>query len=110
MENRQEYEERLNAVTFGSLHAFELKKHIDFILSQKVQMNGKMKAIFQNVKVNIDRLVNEYKTVINMEEHEQLSLVFDDLNRLMLKHPDTKDVIMKELNKLIEKYEHKRKK
>jgi hypothetical protein len=97
---------RLTVITFTSLHAFELKKHIDWILNhEKKGLRPNMKVLFQNAKVNLDRLISEFGKVIDMREHEDLSIIIDDFHRLIMANPDKGELIMNELRELIEKHE-----
>ncbi len=105
METEQEYEKRLNAITFGSFHGYEFLKYCKWVLKQEKQMKPTLRNIHQNCVPSLTRYVEEIGKVINLKEHEEMSMVFDDLSRLMINKPHLKDVIMQEVEKAVIKYE-----
>ena len=68
-------------------------------------MKPTLRNIHKNCVPSLSLYIEEISKALNIQEHEEMSIVFDDLSRLMINKPHLKDVIMKEVEKAVINYE-----
>jgi hypothetical protein len=103
METNEKY--LANALGFLSMHSFELEKQLRFVLSEKkkgVKMSSFMTRHFMNCLPSLGALNKVFGKVLDIEHHERMALLMDDLNRLICNHPDKADQIMTALEIFVE--------
>ena len=94
-----------NALGFLTFHSFELEKQIKFVLEQKklgLKMSSFMERKFRNTLPSLGSLNETFSKVLDMEHHERMALLMDDLNRLISNNPDMADEIMTALEIFVE--------
>ena len=94
-----------NALGFLTFHTFEAEKQIKFVLEQKklgLKMSSFMERKFRNNLPSLSALNEVFAKVLDMEHHERMALLMDDLNRLISTNPEKADEIMIALEIFVE--------
>lgn len=94
-----------NALGFLTFHTFEAEKQIKFVLEQKktgTKISPYMERKFRNNLPSLSALNEVFAKVLDMEHHERMALLMDDLNRLIANNHDMADEIMTALEIFVE--------
>ena len=106
MENKEDLHS--TGLIFLAIHAFELEKQARYIISEK-RKGMKMTdfAVFKIKEVlkAVSNLNIFFSYLVDKKEHEEITLIIDDLIRLLVKNPTKGELIMNELREFVEKHE-----